>query len=124
MIRWVLFGSFVTTGAMILGIVGAIVFGHLAHVDFSMVDEHDVSTTAPVALLGSGLLAAFPTSGFLIARASSLPSLLEPAIAAVLAIVLALVMLGMLAPVALVFAFALAPIAFGLACAGAWVGRP
>ncbi len=124
MIRWVLFGSFVTTGAMILGIAGAITFGHLAHVDFSMVDEHDVSTTAPVALLGSGLLAAFPTSGFLIARASSLPSLLEPALAAVLAIVLALVMLGMLAPVALVFAFAVAPIAFGLACAGAWVGRP
>ena len=70
------------------------------------------------------MLAAFPASGFLIARASSLPSLLEPALAAVLAIVLALVMLGMLAPVALVFAFALAPIAFGLACAGAWVGRP
>ena len=36
---------------------------------------------------------------------------------------LALVMLGILAPVALVFAFAVAPIAFGLACAGAWVGR-
>lgn len=124
MIRWVLFGSFVTIGAMILGLVGAVAFGHAAHVDFSMVDEHDVSTTAPVALLGSGLLAAFPTAGFLIARASSLPSLLEPALAALLAIVLVLVMLGMLAPVALVFAFALAPIAFGLACAGAWVGRP
>lgn len=124
MIRWILYGTFVTIGAMIVGLAGAIAFGHYAHVDFSIVDEHDVSTTAPVALLGSGLLAAFPASGFLIARASSLPSLLEPALAATLAIILCLVMLGMLAPIALIFAFALAPIAFGLACAGAWVGRP
>jgi len=38
------------------------------------------------------------------------------------AIVGTLVMLGLAAPVALVFALAFAPIAFGLACAGAWVG--
>jgi hypothetical protein len=31
-------------------------------------------------------------------------------------------MLGLAAPVAVVFALAFAPIAFGLACAGAWVG--
>ena len=32
------------------------------------------------------------------------------------------IMLGLAAPVAVVFALAFAPIAFGLACAGAWVG--
>ena len=32
--------------------------------------------------------------------------------------------LGLTAPVALVFALALSPIAWALACAGAWVGRP
>ena len=32
-----------------------------------------------------------------------------------------LVLLGLAAPVAVVFAIAFAPIAFGLACAGAWV---
>ncbi len=49
---------------------------------------------------------------------------LEPALASGLAIVLILVLLGLAAPVALVFALAFSPIAWALACAGAWVGRP
>lgn len=122
--RWVLFGALVTLGAMTAGLALSIAFGHWAHVDFSVVDEHDVSTTAPVALLGSGLLAAFPVSGYAIARASSLPTMLEPALATGLAILLTLAMLGLAAPVALVFALAFSPIAWGLACAGAWIGRP
>lgn len=123
-LRWILFGALVTVGAMTLGLVLSVAFGHWAHVDFSTVDEHDVSTTAPVALLGSGLLAAFPVSGYLIARASNLPTLLEPALASGVAILLMLVLLGLAAPVALVFALAFSPIAWGLACAGAWIGRP
>ena len=124
MVRWIVFGAVVTMGAMLVGLALSIGFGHWAHVDFSVVDEHDVTTTAPVALLGSGLLLAFPVSGFLIARASSLPTLLEPALATALAIVATLVLLGFAAPIALVFAIAFSPIAWGLACAGAWVGRP
>jgi RsiW-degrading membrane proteinase PrsW (M82 family) len=123
-IRWILFGILVTVGAMTIGIVLSVVLGHSLHVDFSTVDEHDVTTTGPVALLGSGLLAAFPVSGYLIARASNLPTMLEPALASGLAIVLTLVLLGFAAPVAVVFALAFSPIAWGLACAGAWVGRP
>lgn len=123
-VRWILFGAVVTVGAMTVGLALSIAFGHWAHVDFSIVDEHDVSTTAPVALLGAGLLLAFPVSGFLIARASSLPTMLEPALASGLAILLTLVVLGLAAPVALVFALAFSPIAWALACAGAWVGRP
>lgn len=123
-IRWIVFGALVTVGAMTLGLVLSIAFGHWAHVDFSIVDEHDVKTTAPVALLGSGILLAFPVSGYLVARASNLPTMLEPALAAGLAIVLALVLLGLAAPVTLVFALAFSPIAWALACAGAWVGRP
>ena len=123
-LRWVAFGALVTLGGMTLGLAGAIAFGHWAQVDFSIVDEHDVSTTAPVALLGAGLLAAFPLSGYLVARASGLATLLEPALASALAILLTLVVLGLAAPVALVFALAFSPIAWGLACAGAWVGRP
>lgn len=121
--RWVLFGALVTLGAMTLGLAAAIAFGHWAHVDFSIVDEQDVSTVGPVALLGSGLLSAFPLSGFLVARASNLPTLLEPALASGLALLLLLLMLGFTAPVALVFALAFSPIAWGLSCAGAWVGR-
>jgi RsiW-degrading membrane proteinase PrsW (M82 family) len=123
-LRWVLFGALVTVGAMTLGIALSIAFGHWAHVDFSIVDEHDVTTIAPVALLGSGILLAFPISGYIIARASNLPTMLEPALASGLAIILILVLLGLAAPVALVFALAFSPIAWALACAGAWVGRP
>lgn len=123
-LRWIVFGALVTVGAMTVGLALSVAFGHWAHVDFSTVDEHDVSTTAPVALLGSGLLAAFPFSGYLIARASNLPTLLEPALASGVAIAVVLVLLGLAAPVALVFALAFSPIAWGLACAGAWIGRP
>ncbi|MBX3210387.1 MAG: protease PrsW, partial [Labilithrix sp.] len=123
-LRWIVFGALVTVGVMTVGLALSVAFGHWAHVDFSIVDEHDVSTTAPVALLGSGLLLAFPVSGYLIARASNLPTLLEPALASGLAILLTLVLLGLAAPVALIFALAFSPIAWALACAGAWVGRP
>jgi len=122
-IRWIALGTLVTLGAMIAGLAASIAFGRYAHVDFALVDEHDVSTTAPVALLGAGLLAAFPLSGFLVARASGLPTLLEPAVASALAILAALALLGFAAPIAMVFALAFSPFAFALACAGAWVGR-
>jgi len=121
--RWVFYGIFVTFGAMVVGLAGSVVLGHVAHVDFSAVDEHDVSTTAPVALLGAGFLAAFPLSGYLIARASAVTTIAEPAASSALCIGVSLVLMGFVAPVALVFALALAPIAFGLSCAGAWVGR-
>ncbi len=123
-LRWVFYGSIVTIGAMVTFVGIAIAFGFAAHVDFSIVDEHDVATTAPVALLGAGLLAAFPVSGYLIARASNVSSLLEPALATGLALLLTLLVLGLAAPVSVVFAVALSPVAFGLACAGAWVGKP
>jgi hypothetical protein len=123
-LRWVVFGTFVTAGAMVAGLAAAIAFGHWAQIDFSRVDEHDVTTTGPVALLGSGLLAAFPLSGYLIAKASALPTLLEPALATAFALIVTMILLGAAAPVALVFALAFSPIALGLAIAGAWVGRP
>jgi RsiW-degrading membrane proteinase PrsW (M82 family) len=122
--RWILFGTLVTMGAMTAGLLASVAFGHWAQVDFSAVDEHDVGTTGPVALLGSGLLLGFLVSGYLIAKASSLPTLVEPALASGLAILITLILLGLAAPVALVFALAFSPIAWGLACAGAWVGRP
>jgi hypothetical protein len=109
---------------MLLGLALAVVFARWASVDFSIVDERDISTTAAPAILGAGILTAFPVSGFLIAKASSLPSLLEPALAAGLALAVTLGLLGLAAPLALLFALAFSPIAFGLACAGAYVGRP
>ncbi len=124
MVRWIVFGAMVTIGAMVAGLGLSVALGFWARIDFSLVDEHDVTTTAPLAILAAGLLAGFPVSGFLVARASRLPTLLEPALATAFAIILTLVVLGFAAPIALVFALAFSPIAFGLACAGAWIGRP
>jgi RsiW-degrading membrane proteinase PrsW (M82 family) len=121
--RWVAFGVFVHLGGMVLGLAAAIAFGYFVHVDFSVVNERDASTVGPVALLVAGLLAGFPISGYLIARAGELTSLFEAAAGSTLALTATVILLGLVAPVALVFALALAPIALGLSCAGAWVGR-
>ena len=122
-VGWILFGALVTFGAMIVGVAGGVVAAHALHVDLSTVDEHDLRAASPVLLLGLGLLASFPTSGWLIARAAAARSLLEPALAAVLALALTLVTLGFAAPVTVVFALALSPIAWLLSCLGAWIGR-
>jgi RsiW-degrading membrane proteinase PrsW (M82 family) len=120
---WVLFGALVTLGAVVTGLAAGVLASHFLHIDLSRVDEHDVSAAAPVLLLGVGLLAGFPVSGWLIARAAGVRTLLEPALAAVLAIALTVVGLGVAAPSAVVFALALSPIAWLLSCAGAWMGR-
>ena len=122
-IRWVFFGSLVTIGAMIVGLGAGVLMARLLKVDLSTVDEHDVGAAAPVLLLGIGLLASFPTSGWLIARAAGVRTLLEPALACVLALVITLTGLGFAAPFTVVFALALSPIAWVLACFGAWIGR-
>ncbi len=121
--RWVGVGAFVHLGGMVLGVVAAVVLAHVAHVDFSIVDERDVSTAGPVALLIAGLLAGFPLSGYLVARAGELKTLAEAAVGSTLALAATIGVLALVAPAALVFALALAPIAFGLTCAGAYVGR-
>jgi len=125
MIRWIFGGALVTTGVMTAMIAGAVVLGHRWGVDFAAVDRSDASdaiTAAPLALLGGAALLAFPIAGYLIARASATRSVLESALAAALAIGGALVLLGLASPIAVVFAIAFAPVAFGLACAGAWLG--
>jgi hypothetical protein len=122
MLHWIALGVLVTMGVVISCVIGAVLLGRRAGIDFGAVDEGEVTGAAPLALVGLAVLFAFLVSGFLVARASGAESVLEPALAAALAIVATLVLLGLAAPVALVFALAFAPIAFGLACAGAWVG--
>jgi RsiW-degrading membrane proteinase PrsW (M82 family) len=123
MVHWILLGALVTIGAMLACLAGAVGVGRWLQIDFSVVDEHDL-TPAPVLLLASGLLASFPLSGFLVARAAGVTTLLEPALAAGLALVITILALGIAAPGAVVFALAFLPVAWGMACAGAWVGRP
>ncbi len=122
MLWWIPLGMLVTTGIMLCSVVAAVLLGRRLGLDFSAVDEGELTAAGPVALIGAGVLLAFPFAGFLTARASRASSVLEPALASALAIVGTLIMLGLAAPVAIIFALAFAPIAFGLACAGAWLG--
>ena len=123
-LRWIAFGALVTTGMITAGVVVAVLAGHKLGLDFSAVDRADSGADAmgPVALLGLGALAAFPGSGYLLARASGARSVLEPALGGALAMVLVLVFTGVLAPASIVFLIAFAPVAFALSCAGAWLG--
>ncbi|PIE06025.1 MAG: PrsW family intramembrane metalloprotease [Sorangium cellulosum] len=122
--HWIALGALTTTGVMLAMFALAVWTGHQIGLDFSAIEREDTSATTvvPLVLLTSSILAAFPISGYLITKASASDSVLEPALAAALAIVAVLIMFGLAAPVALVFALAFAPIAFGLACAGAWFG--
>jgi hypothetical protein len=121
---WVAFGALVTTGVMTVLLAASVLLGHRLGVDFAAVDRGESSQggAAPLLLLGSAALVAFPIAGYLVARASATRSVVEPALSAALAILGSLVLLGLAAPISLVFAIAFAPVAFGLACGGAWMG--
>lgn len=122
MLRWVVLGAFVNLGLMFVLLVAAVALGHRLGVDFSAADESDMTSAGPLALLGAALLAAFPIAGYLVARASSAVGVLEPALAAALALASIVTILALVAPLGVLFALAVAPLAFGLACGGAWIG--
>ncbi|HSY22023.1 MAG TPA: PrsW family glutamic-type intramembrane protease [Polyangiaceae bacterium] len=120
---WIAYGSVVIIGGMIAGLCAGVLAAHVLHIDLSAVDEHDVTAASPAILLGVGLLASFPTTGWLIARGAAVHTLLEPALSTLLALALTLVALGFIAPFTVVFALALSPVAWILSCIGAWAGR-
>jgi hypothetical protein len=122
LLRWVVLGAFVNVGLMFALLVAAVAVGHRLGVDFSAADESDMTSAGPLALLGTALLASFPLAGFLVARASSAIGVLEPALAAALALASIVAVLAVVAPLGVLFALAVAPLAFGLACGGAWIG--
>jgi hypothetical protein len=122
MLRWVVLGAFVNVGLMFTLLALAVALGHRLGVDFSAADESDMTSAGPLALLGAALLFSFPIAGFLIARASSSIGVLEPALSAALALASIVAILALVAPLGVLFALAVAPLAFGLACGGAWIG--
>jgi len=121
-LRWIVFGAFVNVGAVLLCIALAVFLAHRAGIDLGTADEADMRSNGPLVFLGTALLAAFPLSGFLVARASGTHSVLEPAFASGLAIAAAVFALSVTAPSAVIVSLAVAPFAFGLACGGAWLG--
>ncbi|HEX7670773.1 MAG TPA: PrsW family glutamic-type intramembrane protease [Polyangiaceae bacterium] len=122
MFRWILFGAVVNVGAVLMSVGAAAVLARRLGIDLSVADEADMRSNGPLVLLGAAVLLAFPLSGYLIARASGTHGVLEPAFAAALAILGAVLLLSVTAPPAVIFALAVAPVAFGLACGGAWFG--
>lgn len=122
MLRWVFGGAFVTLGLVITLVACSIFVGHRFGFDFTLADEADVRSATPLLLLGTAVLLAFPIAGFLVARASASPTLLEPTLATLLALAAMVTVLALTAPVAVLFALAVAPVAVGLSCGGAWIG--
>jgi hypothetical protein len=122
MLHWIVLGALVTTGVVLVAFALAVFLGHRLGIDFAAANEADMRSNGPLVLLGVGMMGAFPVAAYLIARASGTRSVLEPAMSAALAIFAAVVLLSMAAPLAVVFALAVAPVAFGLACVGAWFG--
>ena len=121
-LHWIAIGALVTTGVALTALILAVYAGHRMGLDFAAVNTNDVRANGPLVLLGVSVMAAFPVAGYLVAKASHAPSVLEPAMGTALAIIGALGALSLAAPVAVVFALAVAPVAFALACAGAWFG--
>jgi hypothetical protein len=122
MLRWILVGALVTLGLVLTLSAASVFVGRHMGIDFTLADEADVRSAGPLALLGTGVVAAFPVAGYLIARASAAHSVLESALATLAALVVLVVVLSLTAPIAVLFALALTPIAIGLACGGAWLG--
>jgi hypothetical protein len=120
MFRWIVLGAFVNVGMVFVCIALAVVAARRLGIDLSLADESDMRSNGPLLLLGGAILPAFPIAGYLIARASGSHGVLEPAFAAALAIGSTVALLSVTAPPAVIFALAIAPVAFGLACGGAW----
>lgn len=121
-LRWIVLGALVTIGAMLVSVVATILLAHRLGIEFGALDDGDIRSTLPLVSLGVAVLVAFPFAGYLMARASATGSILEPAMGAGLAIVSILVGLGLASPITVVFGLAFAPVAFVLACTGAWMG--
>ncbi|HEX6766641.1 MAG TPA: PrsW family glutamic-type intramembrane protease [Polyangiaceae bacterium] len=122
-LRWVVVGAFVTQGLIVVTVAAAVVAGNRFGMDFALADEADVRAAGPLVLLGVAVLAAFPVAGYLVARASSAGGLLEPALAAALTVGLLVGVFWLAAPIGVLLALAVAPIALALACGGAWIGQ-
>ncbi|MEO8177948.1 MAG: PrsW family glutamic-type intramembrane protease [Deltaproteobacteria bacterium] len=122
MLHWIGLGTLVTAGVGLVALAAALYAGHWLGLDFAAADEADVSSNGPLVFLAVAVGLAFPVAGYLVARASGTRSVLEPALGAALAVVVAVLFLSVTTPIAAIFALALTPIAFVLASAGAWLG--
>jgi RsiW-degrading membrane proteinase PrsW (M82 family) len=121
MLHWIALGTLVTAGVGLVAFGAALYAGHWMGLDFAAADEADVRSNGPLVFLATAVGLAFPIAGYLVARASGTRSVLEPALGAALAVLVAVLFLSVTTPIAAIFALALTPIAFALASGGAWL---
>ena len=121
MLHWIALGTLVTAGVGLVALGAALYAGHMMGLDFAAADEADVRSNGPLVFLATAVGLAFPIAGYLVARASGTRSVLEPALGAALAVLVAVLFLSVTTPIAAIFALALTPIAFALASGGAWL---
>ncbi len=122
LLHWIVGGALVSFGAVIAAFAAAVWLARSMGIDLSLVGESEVGSFGPVSLMGGMVLLAFPVSGYLVARASGADSVFEAGVGAALTILFLMVLLSLTAPITVILALALAPLAFGLACVGAWMG--
>ncbi len=121
-LHWILFGALVNLGVTLSFLATTVYAGHRFGVDFALIEDASTEGVLPVLFLAGGLLASFPVSAFLVARASGTRSVLEPAWAMGASIIFVLAVFSVTEPTAIVIAAGLAPVGFLLACAGAIFG--
>jgi hypothetical protein len=123
LLHWIVGGAFVSFGASLVGLAIGVFLARWLSIDLSHVDETNANALLPLLLLGGCVLMSFAVAGFCTAKASSADSLFEPGMAALISILALTVLLARSAPVTLVLGLAIAPVAFALACVGAWLGQ-
>jgi hypothetical protein len=122
LLHWIAAGALTCLGALFVSIAISVVTSHWFGMDLSRLDDSDVSATGPLLFMGIFVLGAFLVAGYLVALASAADSVFEPGMGAIVAIVIVVALLAIATPAAVIFALAIAPLAFGLACVGAWFG--
>ena len=122
LLHWIAAGTVICLGSLLVSLVFAVAAAHGLGMDLSRVDDGDAAATGPMLLMGTFVVASYPVAGYLVALASAADSVFEPGMGALVSIVLVIALLSMTAPVGVVLALAIAPLAFGLACMGAWFG--
>jgi hypothetical protein len=119
-IRWVLAGVFVLVGVTLTTLVLAVILGNRLGIDFARANEADLGANSPLLLLGTAGLLGFPIAGYLVTRASGSVTVVEAALSAGLYLLGTFILVSMAEPLAAVFVLAVSPVAFALACTGAW----
>ena len=122
LLHWIAAGTVICLGSLLVALGLSVATAHWLGMDLSRVDDGDTASTGPLLLMGTFVLASFGVAGYLVALASAADSVFEPGIGALVAIVVVIALLSTTAPVGVVLALAIAPLAFGLACIGAWFG--